>query len=250
MKKRLALALALIHKPRVLILDEPTNGLDPAGARQMRAAIAEYAAGGRTIFLSTHLLDAAERFCHRVAIIQKGKLQAIGTPDELRAGFGARRERPWRISSCGSRPMTARRGTRRAARDRRAADRRRHVRRAPPRRRRAGRLMIRSRLRSFRNGLRVRGSAEPLLVAIAGSSSRSPTSGLFSQAFATIVASVGLAEQAAALGLVTGALTLGSLTAKAASSDAVRAGSAENEFLMARPSRWQRWWPRVASPTR
>ncbi len=89
MKKRLALALALIHEPRVLILDEPTNGLDPAGARQMRANIAEYAAGGRTIFLSTHLLDAAERLCHRVAIIQKGRLQAVGTPDELRARFAA-----------------------------------------------------------------------------------------------------------------------------------------------------------------
>jgi len=89
MKKRLALALALIHEPRVLILDEPTNGLDPAGARQMRSAIAEYAAGGGTIFLSTHLLDAAERLCHRVAIIQKGRLQAIGTPDELRARFAA-----------------------------------------------------------------------------------------------------------------------------------------------------------------
>ncbi|HLK91034.1 MAG TPA: ABC transporter ATP-binding protein [Polyangia bacterium] len=89
MKKRLALALALVHEPRVLILDEPTNGLDPAGAREMRSAIAEYAAGGRTIFLSTHLLDAAERLCHRVAIIRKGHLEAIGTPDELRARFAA-----------------------------------------------------------------------------------------------------------------------------------------------------------------
>jgi ABC-2 type transport system ATP-binding protein len=87
MKKRLALALALIHEPRVLILDEPTNGLDPAGARQMRTAIGEYAAGGRTIFVSTHLLDAAERLCHRVAIIRAGELQAVGTPDELRVRF-------------------------------------------------------------------------------------------------------------------------------------------------------------------
>jgi ABC-2 type transport system ATP-binding protein len=89
MKKRLALALALIHDPKVLILDEPTNGLDPAGARQMRTTISDLAAGGRTIFLSTHLLDAAEKLCHRVTIIQRGKLVAVGTPDGLRAQFGA-----------------------------------------------------------------------------------------------------------------------------------------------------------------
>ncbi len=89
MKKRLALAMALMHEPRVLIMDEPTNGLDPTGAREMRATIAEYAAGGRTIFLSTHLLDAAERLCHRVAIIRDGRLQAVGAPDELRARFAA-----------------------------------------------------------------------------------------------------------------------------------------------------------------
>jgi ABC-2 type transport system ATP-binding protein len=89
MKKRLALALALIHEPRVLILDEPTNGLDPGGARQMRAIISELAAGGRTIFLSTHLLDAAERICTRFAIIQEGKLEAVGTPDELRTKYAA-----------------------------------------------------------------------------------------------------------------------------------------------------------------
>ena len=89
MKKRLALALALVHQPKVLILDEPTNGLDPAGAREMRSTIAELAADGRTIFLSTHLLDAAERLCHRVAIIRTGTLQAVGTPDELRNRFSA-----------------------------------------------------------------------------------------------------------------------------------------------------------------
>jgi ABC-2 type transport system ATP-binding protein len=87
MKKRLALAMALIHDPRVLIMDEPTNGLDPRGAREMRATIAELAAGGRTIFLSTHLLDAAEKLCHRVAIIRDGALQAVGAPAELRARF-------------------------------------------------------------------------------------------------------------------------------------------------------------------
>jgi ABC-2 type transport system ATP-binding protein len=89
MRRRLEIARALMHNPRVLILDEPTNGLDPAGARQMRAAIGEYAAGGRTIFLSTHLLEAAERLCHRVAIIRAGALQAVGTPDELRIRFAS-----------------------------------------------------------------------------------------------------------------------------------------------------------------
>jgi ABC-2 type transport system ATP-binding protein len=87
MRKRLALAAALIHEPRVLILDEPTNGLDPRGARQMREAMAALAAEGRTIFLSTHLLDAAEKVCHRVAIIRAGTLQAVGTPADLRARF-------------------------------------------------------------------------------------------------------------------------------------------------------------------
>jgi ABC-2 type transport system ATP-binding protein len=89
MKKRLALAMALIHDPRVLIMDEPTNGLDPKGAREMRATIAELAAAGRTIFLSTHLLDAAEKLCHRVAIIRDGALQAVGAPGELRGRFAA-----------------------------------------------------------------------------------------------------------------------------------------------------------------
>jgi ABC-2 type transport system ATP-binding protein len=89
MKKRLALAMALIHDPRVIIMDEPTNGLDPKGAREMRATIAELAADGRTIFLSTHLLDAAERLCHRVAIIRDGELRAVGTPGELRTRFAA-----------------------------------------------------------------------------------------------------------------------------------------------------------------
>lgn len=89
MRKRLALAAALIHEPRVLILDEPTNGLDPRGARDMRAEIGRLAGEGRTIFLSTHHLDAAERICHRVAIIRAGALQAVGAPDELRARYAA-----------------------------------------------------------------------------------------------------------------------------------------------------------------
>ncbi len=89
MKKRLALAAATLHDPTVLILDEPTNGLDPRGARDMREIVAGLAAEGRTVFLSTHLLETAARICHRVAIIQTGRLVALGTPDELRARHSA-----------------------------------------------------------------------------------------------------------------------------------------------------------------
>ena len=91
-KKRLALAMALIHEPQVLIMDEPTNGLDPKGAREMRETIARLAAGGRTVFLSPPLLEAAERLCHRVAIINRGVLQAVGAPHELRARYAATAE--------------------------------------------------------------------------------------------------------------------------------------------------------------
>src|SRR2546423_5026500 len=84
MKKKLGLACALVHDPPVLILDEPTNGLDPRASRQIRELITESAAGGRTIFLSTHLLHMAERLCHRVGIIDRGKLAAVGKIEELR----------------------------------------------------------------------------------------------------------------------------------------------------------------------
>jgi ABC-2 type transport system ATP-binding protein len=84
MKKKLGLACALVHDPPVLILDEPTNGLDPRASRQIQELITESAAGGRTIFLSTHLLDMAERLCHRVGIIDRGKLAAVGRIEDLR----------------------------------------------------------------------------------------------------------------------------------------------------------------------
>ena len=83
MKKKLGLACALVHDPPVLILDEPTNGLDPRASRQIQDLIRQSAAEGRTIFLSTHLLDMAERLCHRVGIIDRGKLAAVGTREEL-----------------------------------------------------------------------------------------------------------------------------------------------------------------------
>jgi len=87
MRKRLALAAALVHDPQVLVLDEPTNGLDPQGARQMRDLMLALAGQGRTVFLSTHLLDAADKICQRIAIIKTGLLRALGTPAELRTQY-------------------------------------------------------------------------------------------------------------------------------------------------------------------
>ncbi|HEU5135943.1 MAG TPA: ABC transporter ATP-binding protein [Steroidobacteraceae bacterium] len=85
MKKKLGLACALIHDPQVLILDEPINGLDPRAAREVQDRLRQAAASGKTIFMSTHLLDMAEKVCSRVGIIHRGELTATGTLEELRA---------------------------------------------------------------------------------------------------------------------------------------------------------------------
>jgi ABC-2 type transport system ATP-binding protein len=84
MKKKLGLACALIHDPEVLILDEPINGLDPRAARDVQDRLRQAAADGKTIFMSTHLLDMAEKVCSRVGIIHRGELTATGTMAELR----------------------------------------------------------------------------------------------------------------------------------------------------------------------
>ena len=89
MKRKLAIAGALIHKPQVLILDEPLNGLDPLSARRLKNLFAELAANGTTIFLSTHDLATAESICHRVGIIHKGRLLVEGSSSELRQIAGA-----------------------------------------------------------------------------------------------------------------------------------------------------------------
>lgn len=83
MKKKLGLACALIHEPSVLILDEPINGLDPRAARDVQERLLAAAANGTTIFVSTHLLDMAEKLCDRVGIIHRGALVATGTLDEI-----------------------------------------------------------------------------------------------------------------------------------------------------------------------
>jgi len=83
-KQRLAVAAALIKEPELMILDEPTNGLDPQGVVEMRSLIRQLGSGSRTVLLSSHLLNEVEQICDRVAIIRKGKLVAQGRVDELR----------------------------------------------------------------------------------------------------------------------------------------------------------------------
>jgi ABC-2 type transport system ATP-binding protein len=89
MRQKLALGAALLHDPRVLLLDEPTVGLDPAGARQLKALLRGLCADGRTVFLSTHVLEVAELLCDRVGIVHHGRLVAVETPAELRGAVGA-----------------------------------------------------------------------------------------------------------------------------------------------------------------
>jgi len=84
MKQKIVIAAALIHNPSVLIFDEPTVGLDPASAKLVKDLLRALANKGKTIFMSTHILEIAERMCDRVGIIDKGKLIAEGTIQELR----------------------------------------------------------------------------------------------------------------------------------------------------------------------
>jgi len=90
MKQRLGVAAALLKDPEVLILDEPTNGLDPAGMAEMRDFIRSLAQGGRTVLLSSHLMGEVEQMSDRVGVIREGSLVAEGTVDELRGRTGLR----------------------------------------------------------------------------------------------------------------------------------------------------------------
>jgi ABC-2 type transport system ATP-binding protein len=89
MQQKTALAAALVHDPRVLVLDEPTVGLDPKSARLIKDILRQMADRGAAVFLSTHILEIAERMCDRIGIIHQGQLVAVGTFEELRgAGSG------------------------------------------------------------------------------------------------------------------------------------------------------------------
>ncbi len=87
-KQRLAMAVALVGDPELLFLDEPTTGLDPQARRHLWDLVDELKRAGRTIILTTHYMDEAERLCDRVAIVDRGKVIALGTPQELIASVG------------------------------------------------------------------------------------------------------------------------------------------------------------------
>ena len=84
MKQRLGIAAALLKDPELLILDEPTNGMDPAGMAEMRSFIRRLGRGNRTVLLSSHLMTEVEQICDRVGVISRGTLVSEGTIDELR----------------------------------------------------------------------------------------------------------------------------------------------------------------------
>ena len=91
MKRRLDLASALVHRPQVLFLDEPTEGLDPQSRSALWEELARVNATGTTMFLTTHYMEEADRLCGRLAIIDQGRIVASGTPAELKRSIGSER---------------------------------------------------------------------------------------------------------------------------------------------------------------
>lgn len=90
MKQRLVIAAAMIHEPRVIIVDEPMVGLDPKGAKLVKDIFRDWARGGATVFMSTHTLALAQEVCGEVAIVNKGRIVASGTSEELGRQAGIR----------------------------------------------------------------------------------------------------------------------------------------------------------------
>jgi ABC-2 type transport system ATP-binding protein len=89
MKQRLLIARALLHEPKVLFLDEPTRGLDPGIAREIRQIVSDLAKHeGVTVFLTTHYMDEADKLSDRVAILERGRIVAQDSPAQLKAAYG------------------------------------------------------------------------------------------------------------------------------------------------------------------
>ena len=87
MRRRLTVAMALMHDPKILFLDEPISGLDVQSARYIKTLVRDLNASGVTVFLTTHQIEVANELCHRVAIIDHGRIATIGAPDELKASI-------------------------------------------------------------------------------------------------------------------------------------------------------------------
>jgi ABC-2 type transport system ATP-binding protein len=87
MTKKISLACALIHAPRLLVLDEPFEAVDPISTSTIRQILEGYAASGGTVILSSHVMDLVQRLCDRVAIVAAGQIRAVGTLDEVRSGM-------------------------------------------------------------------------------------------------------------------------------------------------------------------
>jgi ABC-2 type transport system ATP-binding protein len=91
MRQRLHIARGILHDPEVVFLDEPTIGVDPVGARDLRQMIADLVAVGKTVLLTTHYMFEADTLCDRIAVIAKGQIVGAGTPDELKGNVGGGR---------------------------------------------------------------------------------------------------------------------------------------------------------------
>jgi len=94
MRQKVALAGALVHEPRLIILDEPLTGLDAASARQVKSVLRERVAAGGTVIMTTHILEVAERMADRIGVIDAGRLIAEGTLDDLRCQVGSQSDVP------------------------------------------------------------------------------------------------------------------------------------------------------------
>ena len=101
-KQRMAIACALVGDPELLFLDEPTTGLDPQSRRQLWGLIEDFRATGRTIVLTTHYMDEAERLCERVAIVDHGHVIALGSPAELIETIGSQHPAPVQRTTSGT----------------------------------------------------------------------------------------------------------------------------------------------------